>query len=53
MNPTLTFGAFLAVCREVPGKTQAQIAAACAVTPKPSVSSNPGAANPSSNACLP
>ena len=34
MNPTITFGAFLAACREVSGKTQAQIAAACAITPE-------------------
>ena len=34
MNPTISFGAFLAVCREVSGKTQAQIAEACAVTPE-------------------
>ena len=34
MNPTISFGAFLAVCREVSGKTQAQIAEACAITPE-------------------
>jgi transcriptional regulator with XRE-family HTH domain len=34
MHPTITFGAFLAVCREVSGKTQAQIAEACAITPE-------------------
>ena len=34
MNPTISFGAFLAVCREVSGKTQARIAEACAVTPE-------------------
>ncbi len=30
----LTFGAFLAACREASGKTQAQVAAACAITPE-------------------
>ena len=34
MNPIIHFGAFLAVCREVSGKTQAQIAEACAITPE-------------------
>ena len=34
MNPIITFGAFLAACREISGKTQAQIAAACAITPE-------------------
>jgi len=34
MHPTIRFGAFLAVCREVSGKTQAQIAQACAITPE-------------------
>ena len=32
MNPTITFGAFLATCREASGKTQAEVGAACAVT---------------------
>ena len=34
MHPTISFSAFLAVCREVSGKTQAQIAQACAITPE-------------------
>lgn len=34
MNPIIRFGAFLAVCRDLLGKTQAQIAEACAVTPE-------------------
>ena len=34
MTQPLTFGAFLAACREASGKTQAQIAAACAITPE-------------------
>ena len=34
MNPTITFGAFLAACREASGKTQAEVGAACAITPE-------------------
>ena len=34
MTEPLTFGAFLAACREASGKTQAQVAQACAITPE-------------------
>ena len=34
MTQPLTFGAFLAACREASGKTQAQVAQACAITPE-------------------
>jgi transcriptional regulator with XRE-family HTH domain len=34
MTEPMTFGAYLAACREASGKTQAQVAAACAITPE-------------------
>ena len=34
MTQPLTLGAFLAACREASGKTQAQVAQACAITPE-------------------
>ena len=43
MTQPLTLGAFLAACREASGKTQAQVAAACAITPGSDLSNRTGA----------